>query len=40
MRSSREAGLVPGEMLEELISRVAALDMDDVRKEVAEAEAR
>jgi thioredoxin len=32
-------GLVPGEALDELIGKVKALDMDDVRRQIAEAAA-
>jgi thioredoxin 1 len=31
-----EAGIVPGEALDELVSQVRALDMDEVRKQVEE----
>jgi thioredoxin 1 len=34
-----QPGALPGSMLEDLIGRVEALDMDDVRRRVAEAEA-
>lgn len=36
----REAGALPGPALEELLARIAALDMDDVRRKIADAEAR
>ena len=32
-------GLIPGETLDELIGKVKALDMDDVRRQIASAEA-
>jgi thioredoxin 1 len=35
----REAGLIPAAALEELIQKVAELDMDEVHKKLAEAEA-
>jgi thioredoxin 1 len=35
-----QAGALPGPVLEELIGKVRALDMDEVRKHVAEAEAK
>jgi thioredoxin len=35
-----QAGALPGAVLEELIGKVRALDMDEVRKHVAEAEAQ
>lgn len=34
-----QPGALPGSMLEDLIGKVEALDMDDVRRRVAEAEA-
>ncbi len=34
-----QPGMVPGEVLEELIKRVQALDMEQVKKEIAEQEA-
>ena len=33
-------GLVPGEALDELLGKVKALDMDDVRRQIAEADAK
>jgi thioredoxin len=35
-----QPGMVPGEAVEELITKVKSLDMDMVRKEIAEAEAK
>ena len=35
----KEAGALPKEALEQLVDQVKALDMDDVRRQVAEAEA-
>jgi thioredoxin 1 len=35
----REAGALPASALEELLKRVAEIDMDEVRKKLAEAEA-
>ncbi len=35
----REAGMLPAAALDELIRRVVALDMEDVRRNIAEAEA-
>jgi thioredoxin len=35
-----QAGALPGAALEEVISKVRALDMDDVRKQITEAESR
>jgi len=35
-----QAGALPGQVLEELISKVRELDMDDVRRQIAEAEAQ
>lgn len=34
-----ESGVMPGEVLDDLITQVRALDMDDVRRRVAEREA-
>lgn len=36
----REAGALPGNALDELISQVATLDMDDIRKQVADEAAK
>jgi thioredoxin 1 len=36
----RQAGALPAPALEELITAVRGLDMDDVRKQVAEHEAK
>jgi len=33
-----QPGALPGEMLEDLITQVSAIDMDDVRKQIAESE--
>jgi len=35
-----QAGALPGQAFEELISKVRELDMDDVRRQIAEAEAQ
>ncbi len=35
----REAGMLPASALEELVKRVAEIDMDDVRRQIAQADA-
>ena len=34
----RQAGALPGPALEDLISQIRALDMDEIRKQIAESE--